>query len=61
MPGKRNAPGRAKTEGAECLLHADFDVHNTSANRIQFLVRAGLSLHRARLVAPMAFGEACYG
>lgn len=61
MPKKRNAPGRAKSEGVECLLHADFDVHNIAASRIQFLIRAGLSLHRAKLLAPLAFGESCYG
>ncbi|EQB32259.1 hypothetical protein M529_10680 [Sphingobium ummariense RL-3] len=61
MACKRNAPAR-KGEGAVCLLADDIGAYSTAAARIQYLAaRHGLSVHRAALLAPMAFGVAGHG
>ena len=57
MLRKRNAPG-PETEGVVCLLGGDIDVFSTAAVRLQHLTRLGFPIHRAALIAPMAFGEA---
>lgn len=56
MPRKSNAPAR-EGEGATCLLGGDTGAHSAAQARIQYLAgRLSLPLHRAALIAPMAFG-----
>jgi hypothetical protein len=53
---KRNAPGRAKTEGVECRFSGDSDAISTVEVRLQFLEKLGLPLTIAGVVAGLAFG-----
>lgn len=60
MP-KQNAPGR-KAEGAMCLLADDTGAYSTAQARVQYLAgRLALPIHRAALIAPMAFGVMDHG
>lgn len=60
MPQKRNAPAR-KGEGVMCLLGRDTDAYSTDAVRLQYLgARFGVPVHRAALIAGLAFGEAAH-
>jgi hypothetical protein len=58
MARKKN-PRRANGEGS--ISHRADDDRSLTANRLrtQFLMRFGLPGHRAALLAPIAFGEAC--
>lgn len=59
MP-KRNAPA-SKGEGVICQLPGDNSTHTTSQAQIQYLaVRLALPVHRAALLAPLAFGVVDY-
>ena len=40
-----------------CLLGGDTDAFTTARLRLQHLASLGFTLHRAALIAPMAFGE----
>lgn len=52
----RNAPSR-EAEGAVCLCGGDKSASSTTQAQIQYLAaRLGLSIHRAALIAPIAFG-----
>jgi hypothetical protein len=57
MSHKRCTPARARSEGAEGRVAADFDALTTSAVRVQFLMRSGLPSTQAQIIAPLAFGE----
>lgn len=53
---KRNAPVR-RDEGAVCRCGGDKSASSTTHAQIQYLAaRLGLSIHRAALIAPIAFG-----
>lgn len=55
MP-KQNAPGR-KAEGALNHCGGDESAYSTAQARVQYLAgRLSLPIHRAALIAPMAFG-----
>ncbi|KFL47148.1 hypothetical protein IL54_2571 [Sphingobium sp. ba1] len=52
----KNAPTR-EGEGVDCLFGGDKGAHTTRFSQIQYLAaRHGLSIHRAALIAPIAFG-----
>ena len=52
----KNAP-TGKGEGVEGLLADDLDTHSTNAARRQAVVRLGVPIHRADLIALLAFGD----
>lgn len=61
MPRKSNAPAH-KGEGATCLLGRDTGVYSTAQARIKYLAdRLALPIHRAAMIAPMAFGVVDHG
>lgn len=57
MPHKQNAAAPAKGGSAVCHLIPDNGAYSTAEARIQYLAgRLALPIHRAALIAPMAFG-----
>ena len=57
MPHKQNAAAPAKGGSAVCLLADDTGAYSTAHARIQYLAgRLAIPVHRAALLAPMAFG-----
>ncbi len=51
-------PQPERGQGIECQLAGDTHALTTDMARIQYLGRFGVPLHRAALVADLAFGEA---
>lgn len=61
MPKNRNAP-TGEGERVECQPGSDIDVHSSIPFQIQYLAtRLSLPIHRAALLAPIAFGVMANG
>jgi len=58
MPRMNNTPAPTRGRGAVCQLSPDASTYTTTeAVRHQYLVGFGLSINRAAIIAPFAFGE----
>jgi len=61
MPRMNNTPAPTRGRGAVCQLNPDTSAYTTTEARIQHLgARFGISLNRAAILAPFAFGEGAH-